>query len=95
LGRQVVEMAERSAPRFANQTAYAAERPDSRPMLASLDMPVSILFGMDDQVIPSDRQTEMAQAMPQARCRGVEACGHFVPLEAPDACTHALKALMR
>jgi pimeloyl-ACP methyl ester carboxylesterase len=95
LSKQVVEMAEQSAPRFGNQTAYAAERPDSRLMLASLDMPVSILFGIDDQVIPSDRQVEMAQATPEARCRGVEACGHFVPMEAPDACSQALRALMR
>jgi pimeloyl-ACP methyl ester carboxylesterase len=94
LSKRVVDMAGRSAPRFANQTAYASERPDSRPMLPTLHMPVSIVFGKDDRVIPSDRQAEMAQAMPHAICRGIEACGHFVPIEAPDACSDALRELM-
>jgi pimeloyl-ACP methyl ester carboxylesterase len=92
--RLVVEMAEHNAPRLANQTAYASDRPDSRPMLPSLDMPVSILFGKDDQVIPLDRQAELKQAMPHADWRGIEACGHFVPLEAPQACSQALRDLM-
>ncbi|MDR5761039.1 alpha/beta hydrolase [Caballeronia sp. LZ035] len=94
LSTQLVEMAQRSAQRFANQTSYASERPDSRPMLPSLDMPVTIVYGKDDQVIPFDRQAEMAQAIPHAVSCGIEACGHFVPLEAPHACSHALKEMM-
>ncbi|WP_250466536.1 alpha/beta hydrolase [Caballeronia sp. GAFFF2] len=94
LSNLVVSMAESCAPRFGHHTRYAVERPDSRPMLSSLKIPALILYGDDDGVIPFDRQTEMAEAMPHALFRGVPDCGHFVPLEAPDVCSQAMQDWM-
>ncbi|OTP75894.1 Beta-ketoadipate enol-lactone hydrolase [Caballeronia sordidicola] len=90
----IVAMATATAPRFENQSAYAGERPDSRVMLSSMHVPVLILFGRDDRVVPRERQTEMAAAMPHAVMQEVARCGHFVPLEAPNACSLALQRWM-
>ena len=90
----IVAMGRATAQRFANQSAYAAERPDSRAMLSSIDVPALILCGQDDRVSPRDCQTEMATAMPHAVLQEVVRCGHFVPLETPDVCSLALQEWM-
>jgi len=94
LSNLIVAMATATTPRFANQSAYACERPDSRALLSSIHVPALILFGQDDRVSSRERQTEMAAAMSHARLQEVTRCGHFVPLEAPDVCSLALQRWM-
>ncbi|CAE6869832.1 Putative aminoacrylate hydrolase RutD [Paraburkholderia aspalathi] len=90
LAGEISAMAEATAARFARQVEYACGRPDSRPLLHSIDVPVLILYGEDDRVCPVERQLEMAGAIPHATLHAVPACGHFVLLEAPDVCSAAL-----
>jgi pimeloyl-ACP methyl ester carboxylesterase len=90
LACEISAMAEATAARFARQVDYACDRPDSRPLLPLIDVPVLILYGEDDRVCPVERQMEMAEAIPHAIPRAVPACGHFVLLEAPDVCSAAL-----
>ena len=75
LSNLIVTMATATTPRFANQSAYACERPDSRALLSSIHVPL-ILFGQDDRVSSRERQTEMAAAMPHARLQEVTRCGY-------------------
>lgn len=87
---EISAMAQATASRFACQVEYACARPDSRPLLASIDVPVLILYGEDDRVCFAEQAQEMAEAIPHATLQAVPACGHFVLLEAPDVCSAAL-----
>lgn len=84
-------MAHASMANFANQSRYASDRPDSRPMLKSLDVPVLLICGDSDMLTPPDRQHEMAQELAQASTVFIPRCGHFATLEAPDTCNQAMQ----
>ncbi|MFT4064084.1 alpha/beta fold hydrolase [Paraburkholderia sp.] len=88
--REIGAMAHAGAARFAHQVDYACERPDSRPLLPSIDVPVLILCGEDDRLSPLELQGEMADAIADATLQVVPGCGHFVLLEAPAVCRSAL-----
>ena len=84
-------MAHASAANFANQSRYASDRPDSRPMLKSINVPVLLICGDSDMLTPPDRQDEMAQELAQASLVFIARCGHFATLEAPEACNQAMQ----
>jgi pimeloyl-ACP methyl ester carboxylesterase len=63
------------------QRAMAA-RPDSTPQLAALTMPVLVIGGRDDAMIPLAETQAMAAAIPAARFVAMS-CGHLSNLEDP------------
>jgi pimeloyl-ACP methyl ester carboxylesterase len=63
------------------QRAMAA-RPDSTPQLATLTMPVLVIGGRDDAMIPLAETQAMAAAIPAARFVAMS-CGHLSNLEDP------------
>jgi len=77
---------------FIRQEQAVLGRPDSRPMLASIDRPALVLCGRDDELTPVDRHVEMADALPRAELVVVGHCGHLSTLERPDAVNRALAA---
>ncbi len=95
LSELIVSMAHATARRFANQSRYASERPDSRPLLGSIDVPVLLLHGEQDRVTPLDRHHEMAAEIPGATAFTLTQCGHFVTLEAPAKCNRAMSGWMK
>jgi 3-oxoadipate enol-lactonase len=71
-----------------------AARPDSSALLASLDLPVCIVHGTDDALIPVDRAREMKTALPSAHYLELAGVGHMPMLEAPAATAEALSHLV-
>ena len=61
------------------------DRVDSRPTLATIDVPVLILVGDEDRLTPPADAEAMAAALPNARFSRIPAAGHLAPLERPDA----------
>ena len=61
-----------------------ALRVDSSDIAAELDLPVLIIGGQLDHMVPSTITQEMAQAFPQARLDWCEASGHLAPMEEPN-----------
>jgi pimeloyl-ACP methyl ester carboxylesterase len=55
-----------------------------RTALAALAMPVLLIHGRQDPVVPAAHCREVAQGLPRAEVRWVDACGHFPQLEHPD-----------
>lgn len=70
--------------------AYAARamalRPDSSGMLASIRVPVMVVGGSEDAVVPEPELRAMASAIPQAQAVVME-CGHLTNLEQPHVFT--------
>lgn len=52
-----------------------------RRALATLDLPVLLIHGRQDRVVPATHGAEIAGALPRAVTRWLEACGHFPQIE--------------
>lgn len=62
-----------------------AERPDRSALLAGLRMPVLVITGSHDTLIPPAESEAMAAALPNGRLASIPGAGHLTCLEDPDA----------
>lgn len=70
-----------------------AERVDSTPLLSSLTVPVVIVHGDADSLIPIDRAREVKVALPNAHLVEIGGAGHMPMMEAKERTAQALKLL--
>ncbi len=61
------------------------DRADSRPTLATIDVPVLVLVGERDGLTPPADAEAMVAALPDARFSRIAGAGHLAPFERPDA----------
>jgi pimeloyl-ACP methyl ester carboxylesterase len=76
---------------YQRQRRAVVDRPDLRPHLRNLEVPVLIACGQDDQVLPPALSQELALFVPHARVVFIEQCGHMTPLEHPDDLARLLR----
>lgn len=72
-----------------------AERPDRGHVLASLEVPVLVLHGSSDQIVPVAKVRAMAEICPKPIFVEVHGVGHATPLEAPDEVAGGLARLIK
>lgn len=72
----------------ADFTAYFGY--DARPASATIQQPVWVLTGEDDQLVPSRHAEAMVRQLRQATHQTIDNAGHFLPLERPGAVFTAL-----
>ena len=77
-------IAEQSPQAIAAAGLGMAERPDSTPDLASIDVPTVVITSTGDRLIPAEVSSEMAGRIPDARLEILERVGHLSNLEAPE-----------
>jgi pimeloyl-ACP methyl ester carboxylesterase len=65
-------------------------RPDSRDLLAGLDLPVLAIVGAQDPVTPPDEARALALALPRGVLLEVPDAGHTPPLEQPKIVGEAI-----
>lgn len=68
-----------------------ALRPDSGALLPRLGIPVLLLTGDKDQIIPPGKAKAMAEAISTSTLTTVENAGHMPMLEQPEATTTAIR----
>lgn len=61
------------------------ERPDSRPLLPTLSLPVLVVVGEEDTLTPPSESEAIAAALPNASLVRIAGAGHLVNLEQPQA----------
>jgi YbgC/YbaW family acyl-CoA thioester hydrolase len=66
------------------------DRPDSTPLLATIDIPTLVVVGAEDEVTPPAQARAMAAAIPSATLTTIPGAGHLAPLEAPTAVTRVV-----
>lgn len=71
------------------------DRPDSRGLLADLDLPVLVMVGAEDELIPVREAHELTDALPNARLKMVPEAGHTPTVERPVAAGDALAVFLR
>jgi len=67
-----------------------AERPDSTPDLATIDVPTLVLTSTEDRMIAPQISAEMAGLIPRGRLETIEGVGHLSNLEGAEAFDAAL-----
>ena len=93
LRRTVISMAiDHGAVAYAAQAEALATRPDSWPLLESIDVPTLIACGADDRICLPATHIRMASRLPlgKATFRSIAAAGHLSPLEQPEVTTSLL-----
>ena len=85
-------MRESGVETFVRQQRAIIERPDSRALLSSIEVPTLVLVGEGDVLTPAELAREMAAAIPRASLVVVPDCGHLSTLERPETATDALRA---
>lgn len=71
-----------------------AARPDSSAILPNLDIPVLLLTGDKDALIPPSKSDSMASAISGATQVVVENAGHMPMMEQPTATTEAIRQFL-
>lgn len=71
-----------------------AARPDSSGLLPGINVPVLVIAGDSDAIIPLQRAEAMAQAIPSATLVTIENAGHMPMLEQPQATGLAIRNFM-
>jgi pimeloyl-ACP methyl ester carboxylesterase len=73
----------------------AAARHEVGKKIGQLAMPVNIVSGNDDRLIPPQNSIALAERIPHARLKLVDQAGHLLPFEQPDALRESLEDLLR
>lgn len=88
-----VSMERQQPAAYISALKAMAERLDSTPLLSSLKVPVVIIHGDSDALIPVDRAREVKAALPQAHLVEISGAGHIPMMEAEEKTAQALKHL--
>lgn len=92
---RVMEMAaEVGQENFALQQNAIMGRRDQRDILPDYYRPVLVLCGHIDVLTPPEKSEEMASLLPNAELVLLPEIGHLSTLEAPQACSAALRQLI-
>jgi pimeloyl-ACP methyl ester carboxylesterase len=75
---------------YAHHQQAIITRPDSRPDLATITVPTTIIVGDSDRLTPPELSQEMAEAIPGATLEIIALAGHLTLAEQPEATTAAL-----
>jgi pimeloyl-ACP methyl ester carboxylesterase len=70
------------------------DRPDSRETLPTIDVPVLVAVGEEDQVTPPTDAEAMVERIPNAQFSRIAGAGHLAPLERPAEVSDALLELL-
>ncbi len=76
---------------FLRQLEILRSRVDSRQDLAVMACSTLLIAGRQDPATPVALHEEMVQMLPSAELVIIEKCGHYSPLERPEAVTEALR----
>lgn len=95
IARYAIELSRRIDPRGAAAMLRGmAMRAPSDDIAPDLDVPVLVVAGARDPVIPMEEARAVARAFPKGRLEICELSGHLPMLEEPDRVTDALSVLL-
>jgi pimeloyl-ACP methyl ester carboxylesterase len=67
---------------------------DSIEELEELDVPVLVITGDDDRIVPTEQSVRLAQELPGAELVVIPNCGHLPQEECPEAFLQAVEAFL-
>jgi pimeloyl-ACP methyl ester carboxylesterase len=92
IGEEVRAMAKRvGGDAFLRQQNAILERPDSRPVLGSINVPTLIAVGDSDVLTPPSEAEAMHRNIAGSTLHVFAACGHLPPMEIPEETSALLR----
>ena len=76
------------------QLVLTSDPPHLEDSLSALGMPVLVLSGDDDRIVPTQQSVRLASEIPGAELALVDACGHLPQEECPQAFLEAVTAFL-
>lgn len=96
VGDELKAMAQRvGGEAFVRQQTAIMHRPDSRPLLGALDIPVLVAVGDGDVLTPPAESVTMFRALPRPRFHLFHRCGHLPAMEQPEETSEVLRRWLR
>lgn len=86
-------MERQEAAAYIGALKAMAERVDSTPLLSTFHIPLVLIHGDADSLIPIDRAREVKKAVPQAHLVEIRGAGHMPMMEAKVQTAEALQHL--
>ena len=87
-------MAEMTVAGIASTLRGMAERPDSVPMLSTIDVPTLVLVGEEDTLTPAADAELMQRAIKGSKFARIPRAGHYAPFEQPEAVLKVLRPFL-
>jgi len=91
---QTEQLATRGNTLFMMQSLIAGAPPIDEQALAKLALPVLILAGESDGLVPLAASEHLAALLPHAVLQRVPNCGHQIMMEAPDVTNRAIEGVL-
>jgi pimeloyl-ACP methyl ester carboxylesterase len=92
IGEEVRAMAKRvGGDAFLRQQNAILNRPDSRPLLASIQVPTLVAVGDSDILTPPSDAEEMHRSIVGSSFHVFASCGHLPPMELPEETSALLR----
>jgi 3-oxoadipate enol-lactonase len=82
------------APAVIGSLRAMAGRADLTPVLSKIRVPTLVVWGEEDQLIPTVQTRSMVARIPSSRGVGIPSAGHLPSLEAPDVFNLAVTELL-
>ncbi len=79
---------------FLRQTRALQRRPDQQKTLRRANLPLLMIAGAEDPLVPVRRQDFAAQLAPHAQLAVIEGAGHLPTLEQPEAVTARIETFL-
>ena len=79
---------------FLRQTRALQRRPDQQKTLRRANLPILIIAGAEDKLVPVRRQDFAAQLAPYGKLTVIDGAGHLPMLEQPETVTAAIEAFL-
>jgi len=97
---EVIEEVKRIGAANSRETIIAAlqalrDRPDARPWLSAINVPTLVVVGSEDTLTPPAVAQSLAEAIPDATLRVLEAAGHLSNLEQPKLFVQAVQQFLK
>lgn len=92
VGAELAAMAQRvGGEAFVRQQTAILNRPDSRPLLASIDVPVLVGVGDGDVLTPPQESVDIFRGVRRPSFHLFHRCGHLPAIEQPEETTSVLR----
>jgi pimeloyl-ACP methyl ester carboxylesterase len=72
----------------------SSRRLDLPERLDELSLPVLVITGDDDRIVPMEQSVRLAQEVPSAELAVIEACGHTPHEECPEPWLEAVNGFL-
>lgn len=79
---------------FLRQSRALQRRPDQQKTMRRVKLPVLVIAGEADTLVPMRRQEFTANLMPYGKLLVIEAAGHLASLEQPEVVSKAIEAFL-